>query len=352
MYGCSNADKEYTRSSEIICDSIILNNIDTKTGVTYNAINNSLVINYFSKNGDKVFTYNVQSKSITDSISIDPKFLARDYFIAKDRSIFSLSRDFNTIYSKTDTGAERTLHTKDVDSVARRICALAFPFQIIDNGIVLYSIPQYHTAKEDESKLYFKSKILAYYQIDGDSLVKKSEFGSFPDFYVHNFYYEFFPIACRVEKDIVYYMFSNDNILYSFNISTNETKQNYIKNLDKNNMMPFDNKQYTDLSFAHDYQVKVPSYVKLLHDVTTNEIVVFQSLEPKKNKDDSKLQLYTDKPLLVNVIDTALNVSKKIYFDGQSKIFFNNSFYHNGYLYIQERASGENELKVYVYKIR
>lgn len=349
--GC-NRDREYTPSSEIVYDSIVLDNIDTKTGVNYNTNDKGLVINYFSRNNDKAYIYNVPKASITDSILIEPKFLSRDYFIGADKAIYSLSRDANTIYCKSDRNGERVLYLSESDSISRQICAIAFPFQIIDNSIILYSIPQYHTANEKENKLYYKSKILAYYQIEGDSLIKKAYFGTFPDFYLHNFYYEFFPIACRIKKDIVNYMFNNSNIIYSFNLNTLETNHYEIKNLGKNKMIPFDNTQSANMSFAYDYQVKVPGYVKLLHDPVSNETVVFQSMEPNKNIDDSKLQLYTDKPLLVNVIDSTMTVYKKIYFDNQSKIYFNNSCYHDGKLYIQERAAGENELKVYVYKIR
>lgn len=345
--------KEYTPSSELLCDSIIIHNADDNTGIAFN-YNNNLQITCFSANDSFLYLYDVSANHLSDSIPVKRDFISKEYYIDNNKRLYTLNRETNCIYYLDPTGKEKTIYTKpDANEVSKHICAVVFPFKILpDSNLILFSIPQYHTAIDSERRLYYRSKILAHYKLTGDSLVKKHEFGQFPEFYQHNFYYEFFPVTCLTDENEVLYMFGNSNTLYTYNIKDGKTTQKLINGLKLNDMTPFDITKGTDLSFAHDYQVKVPGYVKLLHDELTGNTLVFQSLTPEKNHDEDKIQIYSDKPLLVNVADTSLTIQKKIYFTDQSNIFFNNSAYHNGYLYIQERAKGNNELKVYVYKIR
>jgi phosphodiesterase/alkaline phosphatase D-like protein len=78
-------------------------------------------------------------------------------------------------------------------------------------------------------------------------------------------------------------------------------------------------------------------------------------LPVKDKKKDGMLSLYEDKPLLVNIADSSMQVYRKIHFNDHAKFNLLHSCYYNGSLYILERVSRsakQSSIKVYAYKVK
>lgn len=360
LSACENRE-QYSAAAEMAADSFILNNISPGSRINYYPHDSDLWISYVSDSGNKVFFYSVGKQASVDSLKFDKRDMQEQYYIDKNKNTYVYKSDQYTLLVRDSIGRETNLFSRpdfifqSWDTFARTYSATSLPMQVIDSTLILNNFQGYHLADERERGLYFGKENLSVFRIAGDSLVKKSEFAKFPDYYRDNYIDENWPVATRVGAHYVYYLYSNRNLLYKYNIQSNQTDTATIHNLDVNKIKPYDVSRITDYSYSSEYQVNTTSYLRLLHDDKSGEFAVLQMLPAKKKKDDGMMSLYEDKPMLLNLADSSLNVYKKVYFNNHVKFNLLNSCYYAGNLYIMERNSHndhKSSIKVYVYKVK
>lgn len=360
LTACKNKEI-YITSAEIPVDSFVLENINLESRINFYPSDTDLLINFVSNNTDKSLFYSVDKSQSIDSVFFDKRDLNEQYYIDNHKTTYVYNNNQNSLLIRNDSGKEHYLYIKPEyiyhswDTFTRNYSAVSLPLQVIDSILILNNFQGYQLADKRERELYFKRENLSSVKIGTDSLIKKNEFAAFPEFYHKKYINEHWPVAARVGNN-VYYLYSNDNILYNYDIAAGKTVQNRVEGLDPNKTEPYNIDRIADFSYTGEYEIKVSSYLRLLHDYKTNEFLVFQMLPVKTKKKDGMLSLYEDKPLLLNLVNNSMTVYKKIYFSDHSKFNLMYACYYNGKLYITERFSRSNSskssLKMYVYNVK
>jgi hypothetical protein len=360
LYSCKEKEKQYTPSASIVEDSLVLNDIHVEKGINFYPNDSDLVLSYISSSRDKILLYSTRQKKIIDSLYFDKRDLGDQYYVDQHKNTFVFKKYQSAILVRDSSGNEKYIYAEPElmyisnDTITMRYSPISVPLQVTNGSLVLNNIRGYHLTDERERSLYYKAKNLAYFKIENDSLVKKTEFGEFPKFYHNNYIDEMWPVTARVGPDNVYYIFSNDNVLFDLHIPTGTLTPRKVKGLDRNKTEPYNMSRISDFSYSREYEIKNSSYLLLLHDYKEKESAIFQMLPIDDKKQDENLFLYVDKPVVVNVMDSAFNVYKKVYFKDHSKFFLEFSCFYNSKLYALERYTGtsRSSIKVYVYKIK
>lgn len=359
---CACEEREqYIPSSEIPVDSFELADINLESRINYYPTGKDMVISYVSNNCDKVFFYSVDKKICIDSLPFDRRDMEEQYYIDKNKNIYVYKSEQNTLLIRDSNGNEKSVYKipefiyHSWDTFTRTYAALSLPLQVIDSTIIMNNLQGYHLADKRERTLYFKKDNLSYMKVVADSLVKIDEFGTFPKFYHENYIDENWPIATRTGNSEVYYMFSNANLLYKYNLHTGQTDTFEVNNLSLNKTESYNIDRIADFSYTSEYEIKVSSYLRLLYDEKTGEFIVFQMLPVKRKSKEGMLYLYEDKPVLLNLVDTDRNVYKKIHFNNHVRFNLMYAGYYNGKVYLAERFSRSNNkstVKIYAYTVK
>lgn len=351
---------QFVAGADVLTDSIVLENINANSRINFYPNDTDLLVSYISDSKDKIILYSVAHRKAVDSVRYDTRDMGDQYYVDEFKNTYVIKRDQAAILRRDSLGNEKYLYAKpeviylDKDSNTVLYSPISVALQIIDSTIVLNNNRGYRFWDERERSLYYRSKDLAFFKLENDSLVKKTDFGAFPKFYHNNYIDEMWPVAARVSRDRIFYIFSNDNVLFDENIPDGKITLRKIKGLDRNKTIPFDVRRMTELAYSNDYQIRNTSYIAMLYDRITGESAIFQMLPATEQKNAESLYIYFDKPMVVNVMDTAFNVYKKVYFPDLHKFFIEYSCMYKNKLYALERYENTNKstVKVYVYKIK
>lgn len=352
LAACQPKEQDFVKAESLLCDSVVLPNIDQSFGVAYALVDNDIHISYFSYNNKKVFVFSYKSKNVIDSIDINPNMATRDFYVDENGSLYLLDKHTSNIYYKQRKDTPVYYKVVQYSTQEKQLFPAYIQFDVRNNSIVLYNVPAYRISDNGERKAYFESKILLELKKNNDTFYPANEFGTFPEIYQKDFFDETLPLAARAANDHVYYIFSSSNTIFDYNLKNKNTAEHAIQELPINNLTPYDLSKLGDFNYKSEYNIGSSRYAKMLADQKNNQLLVFQILPLHASTNRSEQTLFIDKPVDAFLLNDNFSLSKKIHFPDMQKLFFNNSFLYDHQLLIQERNDASNKnLKVYVFKL-
>lgn len=350
-----NRNRDYTEASSISTDSFLLSDFHTGSLINYHPNDSDLLISHVSADGKKILFFSTAKRRYIDSVHFDQRDMDQQYYIDNNKTVYVYKTEQDVLLIRDSAGRERFLYKReeyiydDRDTLRQTYEPICMPLQVIDSILVMNGAIDYYLADESDRKKYFSKPNMAALKVADDSVMNMGEFCHFPLFYRDNYISEDYPVATRVGS-YVYYLFSNENRLFRYDIKSGVTDSFKIKGLDLNPEVPYNINGISSIATSNEYYMKSSSYLKLLCDAKTGQFVVFRMLPVKNKPEDGTLSLYFDKPMLLYFFDSTREVNKKIYFDDNTKFSLRFICYHNGKLFAPEHYSYDDEKSsIYVY---
>lgn len=331
-------------SSECLIDSIIIPNADMYYGsIAYVKANNDLRICCVSQKHDQVYMYNGKAKVDSIRIPRSIKYEEFQFTIDSGRQVYYLAGNY--IYKCLDS-VVTVKYTYFPDSIG--LSATFFRFEVINGTCVLDKIPNKKMYVAAERIQYFKADHLGLFTLRNDTIVELSSFAKFPGEYAQHSYHEVFPLACRLNKDSVAYMFSLTNEMTVQNVYNGQKVTYPVSGLAENRLVPENTDSIRMLAYSTKYELGSNKYVNVTFDEVSRNMAVIQMLKLDANQSGPYMAIFEDKPFVVNIVDAEHKVRKKIRFNNNIDMRLTKTAFLNNRLYLSKFSN--NKITVYVYK--
>jgi hypothetical protein len=297
-------------------------------------------------------------KNKQKKISGLPRYRA-NYCITAQGLIYGLGVDKNKIVRYNSEGVEMKTFNLTTVSLDKTYSfwseASSVPFFVNSkNEIIVWAAPVLYVAKPDERTLYYKTKTMAVFQVQKDTIVLKDEFAKYGKEYTEHFYgNNQQPPATYKTDEIISYIFNTKPVIYEYNLQTKVCDEKPIKGLESNNLADYAIEGLSNISYTKQYATENNLYNKLLFDEKANRYVIIKSLKTNYTDKDGLLVEYYDKEFEIMVVNAqTYTVEKKYRVKNNSIHFFYQSFFYKGLLYVPRLVNNDEEpITIDIYEI-
>jgi hypothetical protein len=339
LISCSTGTgNNFDLASNYLIDSIILNHVDKDNRILFQNNRDRVLIWYLSEMKNMLY----YPKQIKFEINTE-------MFIDSNKNLYVLLHNSNCILKYKDSNLISKYCYGQEDKFS--LYSFNFPLEIYGNQVLLDKIPNLKIYDPVERAKYFNSNLLAQFVLGNDSLVERTNFFKFPEIYQKNFYNEFYPVVCRISQDSIAYINSLTNELHVCNVNTGRGMMSALPMLRKNNKTPYDLDSLGDRNYDRRYDLRSTLLHKILYDRISKRFLIIQLLNIDNIKDSGAyMTIFSDKPVLINIIDSTFALIKTIYMPNQSNFMFFNSFYYNNKFYVPQSSKRKSNL-IHIYEI-
>ncbi len=346
-----NEKVKHVDSAQLLCDTLTLQNVGNVRAIQVGYRLDSPIIAYIKRDKQWILFYNTENRRIVDSIPVHYEFDKNDkFYVKEDRSVLLFTNGQNKIFKLSDTNRQEIIY-RTTSKPVRVLEFVSLAFNMQDRYVMLYEVPNVNVGETENRTIYFNSKILTVFSIDGDSLVPILRTAPFPENYKAHFYYEFYPVATMANNK-VYYAFTNSSIVSEINIQDGATKAYDVKDLNGQNE-PFDLKKLFDYGFAKDYRLAASRNMQLITDGKTGKIALIQEQAIIRDSNALIQEGFEDKPVSIFVLDKDKKIESIIKFPHQKVLDFEQAFLSNNLLYVpaKKNETGTDNKKIFLYEI-